>query len=57
MTTAEKDANPVSNDIRFDRRLAHRRGWVEPGARDEYLKNLPDVSDKIEPPAEQPSES
>ena len=48
----DSDSNPVSNQVRFDRRLANRRGWVEPGAQKEYLENLPDVSDKIEPAGE-----
>jgi hypothetical protein len=59
MTTSENGSGTASSDqrvskeLRFDRRLANRRGWVEPAARDEYLQSLPDVSDKIAPAAEE----
>lgn len=53
--TASSDQR-VTNELRFDRRLASRRGWVEPSARDAYLQDLPDVSDKIAPAEEIPEE-
>jgi len=33
--------------LRFDRRLEQRSGWVEDRAREENLKSLPDVTDKM----------
>lgn len=47
--------NPELNDsrtslenIRFDRRLANRRGWVDSASLGDYIKNLPDVGHKGE---------
>lgn len=38
--------------LRFDRRLQHRREWIETGELDTHLEGLPDVSDKMTTPAE-----
>jgi hypothetical protein len=35
-------------DLRFDRRLQHRRGWIPAQDREEALASLPDVADKAE---------
>ncbi len=56
MSATEKNKNPVSDEVRFDRRLTNRRGWIDEAAREEYLRDLPDVADKIEPPSEEPAE-
>ena len=34
------------DDLRFDRRLLHRPGWVSEEELEAYLQSLPDVSDK-----------
>lgn len=41
-------------NLRLDRRLLQRRGWVSPKELEEALEALPDVSGKIAPPAEEP---
>jgi hypothetical protein len=33
-------------NLRLDRRLAHRRGWVDPEERERALAALPDVAAK-----------
>ncbi len=38
--------------LRFDRRLAHRRGWIGPDALKRALDELPDVSEKVAPSEE-----
>jgi len=38
--------------LRFDRRLQHRRGWVEESQYDSHADDLPDVSDKMTTTAE-----
>ncbi len=40
-------------NLRFDRRLLHRRGWVSPDEHERELAALADVSDKIAPPEEE----
>ena len=42
--------------LKFDIRLARRRGWLEPGEIETELSALPDVSDKIRPPDEEEDE-
>ena len=39
---------------RLDRRLLRRRNWVTPKQLAKELEALPDVSDKIRPPEEEP---
>jgi hypothetical protein len=39
---------------RLDRRLLRRRNWVNPKQLAKELEALPDVSDKIRPPEEEP---
>ena len=34
------------NDLRNDRRLLHRRGWMSSDERDQLIQNLPDVGAK-----------
>ena len=38
--------------LRFDRRLANRRDWVEASDRDAFVESLPDVSGKMTTAAE-----
>ena len=38
--------------LRFDRRLASRRDWVDSSDRDAYLESLPDVAEKMTTAAE-----
>lgn len=40
--------------LKFDRRLEHRRGWLEPGEREAHLENLQDATDKIHDGSEEP---
>jgi len=35
-------------NLKFDKRLAARRGWLDPQDAEERLTSLPDVSDKAE---------
>ncbi len=35
-------------NLRLDRRLAHRRGWISAQDMDEALEGLPDVAEKAE---------
>ena len=39
-----------ARNLRLDRRLARRRGWINPQELERELSELPDVSDKIQPP-------
>jgi len=39
--------------LKFDRRLLRRRGWVDPEELEKELADLPDVSDKAQPLAEE----
>ncbi len=41
-------AHDNSEHLRFDSRLATRRGWISAQDRGEMLNALPDVSDKAE---------
>jgi hypothetical protein len=34
-------------NLEFDKRLARRRGWVDPGRLREAIESLPDATDKI----------
>lgn len=38
--------------LRFDRRLQHRRDWIEPTDAEAHLESLPDVSEKMTTAAE-----
>ena len=38
--------------LKFDRRLLRRRGWVDPKELEKALADLPDVSHKAQPLAE-----
>ena len=51
-----------NRNLRLDRRLLHRRGWIPPEELEKELAALPDVSDKgevvaIDIPAESGEES
>ena len=41
--------------LQLDRRLANRRGWIDSSELDAELSKLPDSSDKIAPPEEEPA--
>jgi hypothetical protein len=41
----------ISN-LKFDRRLLRRRGWIDAEELEKELADLPDVSDKAQPAAE-----
>lgn len=43
--------------LRFDRRLARRRDWVDGQEVDQYVESLPDVSDKMTTAAELEAEA
>ena len=43
--------------LRFDRRLARRRDWVDGQEVDQYIESLPDVSDKMTTAAELEAEA
>ena len=40
-------------DLRTDRRLINRRGWISKAELEKDLEALPDVSNKIAPPEEE----
>lgn len=40
--------------LKQDSRLASRKGWIEEADREAFVNSLPDVSDKIAAPAEEP---
>ena len=42
--------------LKFDRRLASRRNWVEPEELEQELASLPDAADKVFVPIEEPAE-
>jgi len=42
-------AYDYTRNLKFDRRLLRRRGWVDPGELEKELADLPDVSDKAQP--------
>ena len=46
--------NESTARLKFDRRLANRRGWVEPEELEQELASLPDSADKIHDPDEEP---
>ncbi len=46
-----------ARNLRFDRRLARRRGWIAPEELERELADLPDVSAKIQPPEDEPTEA
>jgi hypothetical protein len=39
--------NESTARLKFDRRLATRRGWVEPDELEQELASLPDAADKM----------
>ena len=47
--------NESTSRLKFDRRLATRRGWVEPEELEQELASLPDAADKIMPASEEPA--
>ncbi len=40
-------------NLRLDRRLLHRRGWLSEQEQERELAALPDVSEKIAPPEQE----
>jgi hypothetical protein len=40
----------ATEDLRLDRRLLKRRGWISKADREKEFAALPDVSEKIAPP-------
>ena len=46
-----------TKNLRLDRRLAGRKGWISPADLEKELSALPDVSDKIAEPQEKPESS
>ena len=38
--------------LKLDRRLLRRRGWIDSKELEKELADLPDVSDKAQPPAD-----
>ena len=44
-------------NLRLDRRLLSRRGWIKTKELEKELDSLPDVSDKIDDSEEQESEA
>jgi hypothetical protein len=46
-----------AQNLRLDRRLARRRGWIAPEELERVLSELPDVSAKILPPEDEPMEA
>jgi len=41
-------AHDSSEHLRFDSRLAMRRGWIQPEKLDEYLAGLPDRLENVD---------
>jgi len=39
--------------LRLDKRLIHRRGWIDPEQLERELAALPDVAAKVRPPEEE----
>jgi hypothetical protein len=46
-------ANDRIRNLKLDRRLLRRRGWIDPEELERELADLPDVSDKAQPPGEE----
>jgi hypothetical protein len=44
-----------NQNLRYDRRLLRRRGWLSAEDVQRKLDSLPDVSEKIQPPEEEES--
>jgi len=44
-------------NLRLDRRLHRRRGWISNEDLDSELAALPDASDKVQPPEEDDADS
>lgn len=42
-----------TENLRFDKRLALRKGWLDPEELQKHLAELPDVSDKAVRPGEE----
>ena len=47
--------NEAAARLKFDRRMANRGGWVEDEELANELASLPDCTDKIADPSEEPS--
>jgi hypothetical protein len=45
----------ATENLRLDRRLLNRRGWISKAEREKEFAALPDVSQKIAPPDEESS--
>jgi hypothetical protein len=45
----------AKQNLRLDKRLIRRRGWIRPEELERELGSLPDVSDKIQP-VEEPAQ-
>ena len=43
------------DQLKFDRRMEQRRGWLEPGEREAHLESLEDATDKIHDGSEEPA--
>ena len=46
--------NDSTDRLKFDKRLAARRGWVEPAELEGELAALPDAADKAHVPSDEP---
>jgi hypothetical protein len=46
-----------TQNLKTDRRLIHRRGWISKTEYQKHLDALPDVSDKIAPPDDSEDEA
>ena len=46
-----------TKNLRLDRRLADRINWISPAELEKELNALPDVSDKVADPSEEPESS
>ena len=47
--------NDSTDRLKFDRRLAARRGWIAPAELEGELATLPDAVDKIHVPSDEPT--
>ena len=49
--------NESIDRLKFDRRLANRRGWLEAQELEQELASLPDATDKIHVASDEPEET
>ena len=49
--------NESTSRLKFDRRLANRRDWVQPEELEEELASLPDAADKMHVVSDEPQAS